>query len=118
MVASEIIEETVMLTTAWLSDTIKAMVDDEDAVFVSVVLDKFEVYFTVKVNPADLGKVIGGSGRSARALRTLLTARGGKDGVRYRLDLDEGPRLVIPPGSLDGKKFNVQISGTFRPGKL
>lgn len=36
----------------------------------------------VRVNPADLGRVIGRSGRTATALRTVLQAVGGKDGVR------------------------------------
>ena len=35
----------------------------------------------VRVNPEDLGKVIGRSGRTAKALRTVVTAIGGK-GVR------------------------------------
>jgi predicted RNA-binding protein YlqC (UPF0109 family) len=35
----------------------------------------------VRVNPDDLGKVIGRSGRTARALRTVVTSIGGK-GVR------------------------------------
>ena len=35
----------------------------------------------VRVNPEDLGKVIGRNGRTAKALRTVMTALGGK-GVR------------------------------------
>ncbi|MGI8700745.1 MAG: RNA-binding protein [Nocardioidaceae bacterium] len=36
----------------------------------------------VRVNPDDLGRVIGRSGRTATALRTVLTALSGKDAVR------------------------------------
>jgi predicted RNA-binding protein YlqC (UPF0109 family) len=36
----------------------------------------------VRVNPEDLGRVIGRSGRTATALRTVLQAVGGKNGVR------------------------------------
>ena len=36
----------------------------------------------VRVNPADLGRVIGRSGRTASALRTVVSAVSGKDGVR------------------------------------
>ena len=34
-----------------------------------------------------LGKVIGRQGRTVRALRTLLDARGDQDGERYQLDI-------------------------------
>ena len=36
----------------------------------------------VRVNPEDLGRVIGRSGRTATALRTVLQAVSGKDNVR------------------------------------
>ena len=36
----------------------------------------------VRVNPDDLGKVIGRNGRTATALRTVIGALGGKNGAR------------------------------------
>jgi uncharacterized protein len=36
----------------------------------------------VRVNPDDLGKVIGRNGRTATALRTVVSALGGKNGAR------------------------------------
>jgi predicted RNA-binding protein YlqC (UPF0109 family) len=36
----------------------------------------------VRVNPEDLGKVIGRNGRTATALRTVVGALGGKNGAR------------------------------------
>jgi predicted RNA-binding protein YlqC (UPF0109 family) len=36
----------------------------------------------VRVNPEDLGKVIGRNGRTATALRTVIGALGGKGGAR------------------------------------
>ena len=36
----------------------------------------------VRVNPDDLGKVIGRNGRTATALRTVIGALGGRDGAR------------------------------------
>ncbi|MDQ3283819.1 MAG: KH domain-containing protein [Acidobacteriota bacterium] len=41
----------------------------------------------LEVNEADLGKVIGRQGRTARALRTLLSAAGQKSRRRYSLDI-------------------------------
>jgi predicted RNA-binding protein YlqC (UPF0109 family) len=34
-----------------------------------------------------MGKLIGMRGHTARAIRTLLCARGGKDGMRYELEI-------------------------------
>jgi predicted RNA-binding protein YlqC (UPF0109 family) len=43
----------------------------------------------VRVNPDDLGKVIGRNGRTAKALRTVVAALGGR-GVRVDVvDTDE-----------------------------
>jgi predicted RNA-binding protein YlqC (UPF0109 family) len=43
----------------------------------------------VRVHPDDLGKVIGRGGRTARALRTVMSALGGR-GIRVDLvDVDE-----------------------------
>ena len=44
----------------------------------------------VKVNPEDMGRVIGKNGRTATALRTVLNALNGKGSVRIDiLDVDE-----------------------------
>lgn len=44
----------------------------------------------VKVNPEDMGRVIGKNGRTASALRTVLNALSGKGSVRIDiLDVDE-----------------------------
>ena len=44
--------------------------------------------FTIRVNPADVGKLIGKQGRSARALRTLLIAAGAKLHRRFLIEID------------------------------
>jgi uncharacterized protein len=41
----------------------------------------------LEVDPEDLGKVIGRQGRTARAIRTLLSAAGQKSRRRYSLDI-------------------------------
>ncbi|MEJ7628581.1 MAG: RNA-binding protein [Nocardioidaceae bacterium] len=46
----------------------------------------------VRVNPEDLGRVIGRSGRTATALRTVLQALGGGSSVRVDfVDVDRRP---------------------------
>ena len=41
----------------------------------------------LEVDPEDLGKVIGRQGRTARAIRNLLSAAGQKTRRRYSLDI-------------------------------
>lgn len=59
----------------------------------------------VRVNPDDIGKVIGRNGRTATALRTVVTALGGgKDQIRVDfVDVDKGPRRS-PGGSGSGAR--------------
>jgi len=46
----------------------------------------------VRVNPGDIGKVIGRSGRTATALRTVVGALAGRDQVRVDfIDVDQRP---------------------------
>ena len=70
-----------------LKDVVELLVDERDAVAIEETEDDEAVYFELEVAPDDLGKVIGRQGRTARALRTLLDARGEHDGERYRLDI-------------------------------
>ncbi|MCK5519504.1 MAG: KH domain-containing protein [Candidatus Marinimicrobia bacterium] len=65
----------------------KRLVDNPDEVKVTQVDSENNVIYELVVNPADLGKVIGKSGRTAQALRTLLTAVSAKSGGR-RATLD------------------------------
>ena len=47
----------------------------------------------VRVNPEDIGKVIGRSGRTATALRTVIAALAGREQVRVDfVDVDRQPR--------------------------
>lgn len=67
----------------------KALVDDPDAVSVSLSQNGSESVIALRVAPDDLGKVIGKSGRTAESLRTLLSAAAQKAGLRCRLEIVE-----------------------------
>ena len=67
-----------------------ALVDDKDAVSVELRADTGGVTgILLRVAPADLGKVIGKQGRTARSLRTILQAASMKHDQRYSLDIEE-----------------------------
>lgn len=67
----------------------RALVDAPDAVEVSEAADARQTVFELSVADADLGKVIGKQGRTARAIRTLLSSAGAKQRKRIVLDIVE-----------------------------
>jgi predicted RNA-binding protein YlqC (UPF0109 family) len=64
------------------------LVDNPDSVEVeeNVPEDK-KVVFSLKVQADDVGKVIGKQGKTAQAMRTLLTAIAAKEGKRAILEI-------------------------------
>ena len=72
-----------------LQELVRLLVDQPDAVDLAVLPGRRDTLIELRVAPDDLGKVIGRQGRTARALRTLLEARGLRDGGRYELDILE-----------------------------
>jgi predicted RNA-binding protein YlqC (UPF0109 family) len=72
-----------------LDHLVRGIVDHPDDVQVDLRSLRRGQVLEVRVHPDDLGKVIGRGGRTARALRTVMTALGGK-GIRVDLvDVDE-----------------------------
>jgi predicted RNA-binding protein YlqC (UPF0109 family) len=72
-----------------LEHLVKGIVDNPDDVTVDLVSNRRGRTLEVRVHPDDLGKVIGRNGRTAKALRTVMAALGGR-GVRVDVvDTDE-----------------------------
>jgi predicted RNA-binding protein YlqC (UPF0109 family) len=67
----------------------KALVDFPEQVVVNVVEGQQTTVLELRVAPADLGKVIGKQGRTARAVRTILGAAGMKLRKRFVLEILE-----------------------------
>ncbi|HSL61623.1 MAG: KH domain-containing protein [Desulfotignum sp.] len=67
----------------------KALVDNPDQVQVSEVVGDQTSVLELKVAKEDLGKVIGKQGRSARAMRTILSAASTKLKKRTVLEIIE-----------------------------
>ncbi len=67
----------------------KALVDNPDEVNVSEVEGNQTSILELKVAKEDLGKVIGKQGRTARAMRTLLSAASAKIHKRTVLEIIE-----------------------------
>lgn len=67
----------------------RALVNEPDAVVVEESGDAASSLLTLRVATADLGKVIGRQGRTARSLRTIVAASGSKLRKRVVLEIVE-----------------------------
>ncbi len=65
------------------------IVDEPEEIDLEEIPGRESTLFELQVASEDLGKVIGRQGRTARALRSLLAARGSRDGERYELEIIE-----------------------------
>ncbi len=74
---------------AFIEYVTKALVDHPEQVEVKEVDGERVVVFELHLNPSDIGKVIGKSGRTITAIRTLLTSAAAKGGKRAMLEIIE-----------------------------
>lgn len=72
---------------------IKQIVNKPDEVSVTRNVDEMGVLIEVKVNPEDMGLLIGRAGSTAKAIRTLARIIGMRNNARVNL------RIVEPEGS-------------------
>lgn len=75
---------------------VKALVNNPDAVQTERSVDEMGVLITLKVDPNDLGQVIGRQGQTAKSIRTLLRVVGAKNQARVNLKIEE-PEGGRPP---------------------
>lgn len=73
----------------FLDYVVKALVDNPGDVKINRTVDEMGVLMTLSVNPQDMGKVIGRSGNTAKAIRTLLRVVGMKNNARVNLKINE-----------------------------
>ena len=73
----------------FLEFIIKALVDNPDDVKVERRVDEMGVLLSLKVNPEDMGQIIGRQGATARAIRNLVRIVGLKNHARVNLKIEE-----------------------------
>ena len=81
----------------FLEYVVKSLVDVPDAVKTERKVDEMGVLITLKVDPVDMGKIIGRNGQTAKSIRSLLRVVGIKNNARVNLKIEEpeggrGPR--------------------------
>lgn len=74
---------------AFVEYIVKALVDNPNDVKTERIVDEMGVLITLHINPSDMGQVIGRSGQTAKAIRTLLRVVGAKHKARVNLKIHE-----------------------------
>jgi len=77
----------------FLTVIVKAIVEHPDDVLVERIVDDLGVLLKLRVNEADMSRIVGKSGQTAKALRTLLRLVGSKIDERVNL------KILEPDGS-------------------
>ena len=67
----------------------QALVDQPEEVSVNEIGGGHTIVLEVRVAKTDIGKVIGKQGRTAQAIRTVLSAASGKSRKRYIMEIVE-----------------------------
>jgi predicted RNA-binding protein YlqC (UPF0109 family) len=89
---------------AFLEYLVKALVDNPNDVKIDRTVDEMGVLVSLTVNPADMGKIIGRQGNTAKAIRTLLRVIGMKNNARVNLKINEpegGIKSANPGTAMD-----------------
>lgn len=73
----------------FLEYVVKALVGHPDDIKIKRTVDEMGVLMTLDVHPDDMGKVIGRSGNTAKAIRILLRVVGMKNNARINLKINE-----------------------------
>jgi predicted RNA-binding protein YlqC (UPF0109 family) len=72
-----------------ITEIVKALVDQPNEVSVNEIGGDHTTVLEVRVAKTDMGKVIGKQGRTAQAIRTILSATAGKARKRYIMEIVE-----------------------------
>ncbi len=64
-----------------------SLADDPQAVAIDVSERHGKVVLSLSVGPDDMGRIIGRRGRTAQAIRALVSAAGSRDGVTTSVDI-------------------------------
>jgi len=90
----------------FVEDIVKALVDHPEDVKTERKIDEMGVLITLDINHQDMGQVIGRSGQTVRAIRTLLRVVGARNNARVNLKINE------PEGSARKSSRKEEVADT------
>jgi len=98
----------------FLEYVVKALVDNPNDVKIERTLDEMGVLISLTVNPADMGKIIGRMGNTAKAIRTLLRIIGMKNNARVNLKINEPEGSMRPERPATGSMGHINSAPTMK----
>jgi|SRR4051812_33864083 predicted RNA-binding protein YlqC (UPF0109 family) len=96
----------------FLEYVIKSLVDKPEDVKIDRTVDEMGVLMKLTVNRDDMGKVIGRSGATAKAIRTILRVVGMKNDARVNLKIEEPEGGSRMPGGAPMDDSDPEDRGT------
>ena len=66
---------------------VKDLIDNKDKIEITEKVDNNDVTLELRVDPSDMGKVIGKQGRIAKAIRVLMKAYATKEGKKVNVEI-------------------------------
>lgn len=102
---------------AFLEHVVKELVDHPDVVSVTPVQHGQSTIYELRVDPDDVGKIIGRQGATIHAIRALLLVGSAKKGLRCSLEIieDESELPPVRPADADHDPRDLR-GGTGSPG--
>ncbi|MDD5071891.1 MAG: KH domain-containing protein [Patescibacteria group bacterium] len=94
----------------FLEMIVKTIVSKPEKVEVERTVDEMGVLLTLKIDPSDMGYVIGRKGQTAQAMRTLLKIVGAKNNARVNLKIHDPEGAQRSAGRRDVRSADVDTS--------
>ena len=69
-----------------VSTIVRGIVDSPDRVEVNIVPSQFRLIVELHTSETDVGQVIGKNGHVVSSIRSILTAHGGREGLKVEMD--------------------------------
>ena len=86
-----------MIATDFLHFIISSLVTNVDAIEISEKQDELGTLLSLRVDPADMGSIIGRGGKTIDSIRTVLRVFGTKSGIRLNLRIiEDGKPTTLP----------------------
>ena len=92
----------------FLEAIVEGIVNNPKDIKIERNVDEMGVLLTLKVNPEDMGALIGRGGSTARSIRTLLRIVGAKNNARVNLKIEE-PEGGKRPARAEGRDVDSVV---------
>ncbi len=86
-----------MTATAYLHFIVSAIVIDTSSIEITEKQDELGTLLSLRVDPSDMGSLIGRSGKTIDSIRTVMRVFGAKAGIRLNLRIIEDAKEISNP---------------------